>query len=96
MRLLAIVIALIAGSACTASVQGSWQKPGADGQMTGRDTSTCRDIARGEAAQKYPDRAGSPAPFGVPSAQQRDDLSRTTYEVSRFESCMQDLGYRRA
>ena len=93
--LLVLAIAVIAVSGCRAAMVGQWQKPGADGQTTTRDASTCRDTARAEASQRLPDRVGAPAPFGVPSAHQRDDLSRSSFEASRFEDCMQRLGYRR-
>jgi hypothetical protein len=82
-------------SACT-SASNAWQKHGADQQTVTRDLSNCHDIARSEARQKYPYQAGRvPAPFGMPSATESDDLSRSTYDAERFEACMQGLGYRR-
>jgi hypothetical protein len=95
MRLLTIVGAVVGMSGCTTSVSGSWQKQSADQQTTTGDTSTCHDVARAEALQQNPYQAGSPVPFGMPSARQSDDLSRSTFEAERFEACMQGLGYHR-
>ena len=82
-------------SGCT-SASNSWQKQGADQQTVTRDLSNCHDVARSEARQQYPYQAGrTPAPFGMPSATQSDDLSRSTFEAQRFEACMQALGYHR-
>ena len=68
---------------------------GADEQTVTRDISSCQDVARAEALQQKPFQSGSPAPFGMPSVRQSDDLSRSTYEAERFEACMQGPGYRR-
>ncbi len=95
MRLLAIPIAVVGVSACSAPASGVWQKSGVDEQTTNRDASTCRAVAQGEAVQRYPYDLGPPAPFGMPSGQQRNDFSRATYEAARFDSCMQGLGYLR-
>jgi hypothetical protein len=93
MRLLAIPIAVVGVSACSAPASMAWQKAGADDQTINRDASTCRALALGEAAQRYPYELGPPSPFGVPSGQQRNDFSKSTYEAARFESCMHGLGY---
>jgi hypothetical protein len=96
MRPLVIGLAAIGMSGCTTAASGPpWQKQGADEQTNTTDTSTCHDVARAEAGQRYPYQIGSPAPFGVPSAQQSDALSRSTFEAERFEACMQGRGYSR-
>jgi len=94
MRPLATVVAVVGMIGCTTSA-GSWQKQGADEQTVTRDISSCQDVARAEALQQKPFQSGSPAPFGMPSARQSDDLSRSTYEAERFEACMQGRGYHR-
>ena len=94
MRLLAIPIAVVGMSACAPTQV--WQMPGADQQTVNRDVSICHAVAQGEATQRYPYQIGSPAPFGVPSAAQRDDLGRSVFEAERFDACMQGLGYHRS
>ncbi len=96
MHLLGIMAAVLALSACTGWASSSWQKQGAEPQTVTRDTANCHDVARGEAWQRYPYQSGrSPAVFGVPSATQSDDLSRSAYEAERFDACMAGLGYQR-
>ena len=95
MRPLALVVAILGIAGCNISAAGSWQKQGADDATIARDMSACRDVARGEASQRNPYQLGSPVPFGMPSVQQSDALSRTTYEAERLEACMQGRGYSR-
>ena len=96
MRPLATVVAVVGMIGCTTSAPGTWQKQGADEQAVARDISECHNVARAESLQQKPfQTAGSPTPFGMPSARQSDDLSRSTYEAERFQVCMQERGYSR-
>ena len=96
MRPLATVVAIVGIIGCTTSAPSTWQKQGADEQAVTRDISECHNVARAEALQQKPFRAaGTATPFGMPSARQSDDLSRSTYEAERFQVCMQERGYSR-
>jgi hypothetical protein len=90
-----LMVAVVA--ACTAPGAEQWQKAGADGPTTARDSAECREAAQDEALRRYPYRASSPA-LGAPGiglGQQRDDNNRAIAEASLFNTCMQGRGYKR-
>jgi hypothetical protein len=96
--LLAMLAAIgLGASGCSAPAPASWQKPDADEQMLGRDTSNCRIAAQAEALRQYPHSAtssGSGA-AGTLGSQQQDDANRSIVEAARFNDCMLGRGYKR-